>query len=93
MIERFKQLKENITKMEVTNLNLKGKIETIEAADVALQGKIDAKYTQLEGKIDAAGPGELKKNLSFAIPDYDKLVESKYCRVHCLELQPILLFR
>jgi predicted acetyltransferase len=88
MNERFKQLKENITEMKVTDLDLKGKIETedakingkiatIEATDVALEGKIDTKYTELEEKLNATDYAELKKNLSVVIPDYNKLVESK----------------
>ena len=63
--------------MEERFKEVKGKILNIEATDVDLQGKIDARYTQLEGKIDA-GEAELRKNLSFAIPNYDTFVESKY---------------
>ena len=71
----FKKLKGNITRMEAADVDLKGKIETGEAE---LKGKIDTKYTELEGKIDAEH-AELKKNLSYAIPDYNTMVESKYC--------------
>ena len=63
--------------MEERFKEVKGKILNIEAKDVDLQGKIDAGYTQLEGKIDA-GEAELRKNLSYAIPNYDTFVESKY---------------
>ncbi len=77
MDARFKQLKGKIGKIEATDTDLKGKIATIEATDVALQGKIDTKYTELEGKIDG-GQAELKRNLSYAIPDYNTIVEGKY---------------
>ena len=65
--------------IQATDADLKGKIANIEATDVDLQRKIDAGYTQLEG--DTA---ELKKNLSFAVPNYDKLVEGKYATRACI---------
>ena len=64
--------------MEERFKEVKGKILNIEAKDVDLQRKIDAEYAQLEGKIDAGEVTELRKNLSFAIPNYDTFVESKY---------------
>ena len=61
---KFKELK---GKIEATNTNLSGKIANVEAADIDLQRKIDAG--------DAA---QLKKNLSFAIPNFNELVAGKY---------------
>ena len=51
---------------------LKGKIE---ATIADLKGKM-ANITA--GKIDAGEMAELKKNLSFAFPNYDTFVKSKY---------------
>ena len=59
-------------KIQATDADLKGKIANIEATDVDLQKKIDTGYTQLE------------KNLSFAIPNYDKLDEGKYATHACM---------
>ena len=99
MDARFKQLK---GKIEATDADLKGKIASVEAADTALQGKIDTKYTALEGKIDtkytelqgkidAGQVSELKKNLSFAISNYNTLVEGNYstCNLRKYILQMI----
>ena len=96
---KFKELK---AKIEATNTDLKGKIQAsdsdlrgkianIEATDADLQRKIDTGYTQLEGKIDA-GDAELKNNLSFAIPNYNELVEGKYTDVRIIFQLLIFLF-
>jgi hypothetical protein len=77
MEARFKQLK---GKIQATDVDLKGKIAAVEATDTALEGKINAKYTELEGKIkiDGGQVAEMKNNLSFAIPNYNAVVEGKY---------------
>ena len=69
---------------------MKGKIASIEATDADLHRKIDTGYSQLEGKIDA-GDAELKNNLSFAIPNYNKLVEGKYITHACMHALHMLL--
>jgi hypothetical protein len=68
-----------LKELTATDAELKGRIANVEATNINLQGKIDTKYTELEGKIDA-GDAELKRNLSISIiPDYYKqLVEGKY---------------
>ena len=86
MEETFKEVKEKISNIEATDVDLQGKIDArytqlegkIDAGYTRLEGKIDAGYTRLEGKIDAGEVTELRKNLSFAIPNYDTFVESKY---------------
>lgn len=88
---KFKELKGNIEasnadlrrKIQATDADLKGKIANIEATDDDLQRKIDTRYTQLERKIDARD-AELKSNLSFAIPNYTKIVEGKYITHVCI---------
>ena len=65
--------------MDARFKQLKGKIASVEAKDTALQGKINTKYTELQGKIDGEQE-ELKKNLSFAIPNYSTLVKGKPAR-------------
>ena len=93
--KELKKLKASNTdlkrEIQATDADLKEKIASIEATDADLQRKIDTGYSQLEGKIDAED-AELKNNLSFAIPNYNKLVESKYITHACIRYTCCLNF-